>query len=128
MRFSRATVITTGAVASLAVMGAAPAMAAESAIAKSATVFGQVQGAGNHAAAEQSPATSWYGAMNEGGAPWQATPTPLVGVLNGSNVSAAPWQICGSTVVAGVGGSVPLFSPNTVVGDCNNNNTVLINH
>jgi hypothetical protein len=128
MRFSRATVITTGAVATLAVMGAAPAMAATAGIAKSATVFGQVQGSGKHAAPDTSMA-DLYGMNGTGswGAPWQAQPQPFIGVLDGSVVNAVPWQICGSTVMAGVGGAVPLNSPNTVLGGCNNANTTLIN-
>ncbi len=136
MRISKAAVITTGAIATLAVMGATPAMAAEGATAKAGTVFGQVQQGGKHRAADEASskgASSWMyspeqGGGSWGGAPWNVHPQPLIGVLDDSVVNAAPWQVCGATAVAGVGGAVPLFSPNTVIGGCNNADTVLIAH
>ena len=130
MRIHKAAVVTTGAIATLAIMGATPALASTGAAAKNATSFGQVQSGGKHMAKDSVLNPSAYG-MNGGGGwggPWNNNPAPLIGVLNGSVVNAAPWQICGSTTVAGVGGAVPLFSPNTVLGDCNNANTVLIGH
>jgi hypothetical protein len=130
MRISKAAVVTTGAIATLAIIGATPALASTGSAAKNATSFGQVQSGGKHMAADSALSPSTYG-MNGGGswgAPWNNNPAPLIGVLNGSVVNAVPWQICGSTVMAGIGGSVPLNSPNTVLGGCNNANTVLIGH
>ena len=131
MRLNKAAVITTGAVATLAVMGTAPAMAANASMATSATGFGQlqspIQSSGKHAAPETSM-DDLYGNNGGGwGAPWQQQSQPFIGVLNGTVLNAVPWQICGSTVMAGIGGAVPLNSPNTVLGGCNNANTTLIN-
>jgi hypothetical protein len=126
MRLSRATVITTGAIATLGAFGAAPAMAAAAGTAPATAIVGQLQSTGKHAAPETSSA-DLYGMNGGWSAPWQAQPAPFIGLLNGSVVNAVPWQICGSTVMAGVGGAVPLNSPNTVLGGCNNANTTLIN-
>lgn len=132
MRLTRATVITTGAVAAFVVMGAAPALAsATQGTTKAASSFGQVQSGGKHRAPDAAMADGWntYGPSEGGwGAPWNSHSAPLIGVLDDSVTNVAPWQICGSTTVAGVGGSVPILSPNTVLGDCNNANTVLIAH
>ncbi|MGH3679711.1 MAG: hypothetical protein ACRDT2_05545 [Natronosporangium sp.] len=55
-------------------------------------------------------------------APWDQDPPQILSVGSGSAASAASWQFCGSSGVAGVGGTVPVASPNTVLGDCNNGN------
>lgn len=46
----------------------------------------------------------------------------LVSAGSGSAIIAAPWQVCGSAAVAGVGGVIPVQSPHTMLGDCNNAN------
>lgn len=46
----------------------------------------------------------------------------LVSAGSGSAIIAAPWQVCGSAAVAGVGGTIPVQSPHTMLGDCNNAN------
>jgi hypothetical protein len=56
-------------------------------------------------------------------APWDAKPAPLLSILDNAVINILPWQVCGSTAVAGVGGAVPVNSPNTVLGSCNNANT-----
>src|SRR5882724_4168214 len=135
MRVTKAVVISTGAIAALAAMGSAPAFA--SAVAPeigAATPMTHVLSQGKHHAAVAQDRGAWQyqGGGSTGGpewgAPWNSNPAPLIGVLDDSVTNVAPWQICGSTVVAGIGGSVPLNSPNTVLGDCNNANTVLIAH
>ena len=49
-------------------------------------------------------------------------PQALASVGSGSAVIVAPWQICGSAAVGGVGVTVPVNSPHTVYGDCDNAN------
>ena len=132
MRVTKTIVVTTGAIA-LAAVGGTPAFAAvsmpEIAAANPAT---HVLKQGKHHASNATVARGGWQEYHSDmggpnwGAPWESNPAPIVGVLNGSVTNVAPWQICGSTTVAGVGGAVPLNSPNTVLGDCNNANTILV--
>lgn len=55
----------------------------------------------------------------------QQDPKAVISILDNSRISLADWQVCGSTIVGGVGGTVNLASPNTVIGNCNNANTVI---
>lgn len=49
----------------------------------------------------------------------------LLSLLDYTHVSALSWQVCGSDTVAGVGVTVSALSPDTVMGTCNNDNTVI---
>ncbi|MPZ25069.1 MAG: hypothetical protein GEV12_01090 [Micromonosporaceae bacterium] len=68
--------------------------------------------------AEPAEATEQMGTS----APWDQDPPQILSAGSGSAVSGASWQFCGSSGVAGVGGTVPVASPNTALGDCNNGN------
>jgi hypothetical protein len=132
MRVTKAIVVTTGAVA-LAAAGATPAFAAASTPEIGAAApMTHVLSQGKHHASDATARGGWQQYQSESGgswgAPWENNPAPILGVLDDSVTNVAPWEICGSTVVAGIGGSVPINSPNVVLGDCNNANTILIAH
>lgn len=55
----------------------------------------------------------------------QDTVPGVISILDDSSVNVVPWQVCGSNVVAGVGLSAAVNSAMTVVGDCNNANTLI---
>jgi hypothetical protein len=127
MRITKAAVVATGAIAILAAMGSAPAVAA--AVAPSTDGVASVDHgqpgrdgkAQVDATLAQKLAPGWV-------APWQVTPAPLLSILDGSSLTVLPVQVCGSTAMIGAGAAVPINSPNTVLGDCNNGNSVLLHH
>lgn len=121
MRLTKTAVVATGAIAALAGMGASPVFAAAAMPAPvTATTVDQhsTEAAMDQMWTEGGPA-GWS-------APWDAHPAPLISILDGAVINLLPWQICGSTAVAGVGGAVPIGSPNTVLGSCNNANTAIL--
>jgi len=130
MRIMTATAVATGAVATLAVIGPVPAFAASAhsavAVSSGSAVLTMPTYVGKHRAedgvlnADQMWAAN---APSNWSAPWDAKPAPLLSILDNAVINVLPWQICGSTTVAGVGGAVPVNSPNTVLGSCNNANT-----
>jgi hypothetical protein len=127
MRITKAAIVATGAIAILAAMGSAPALAAAAApnAASAAWSYHTQPGSDGmaqaNAALHQKLAPGWV-------APWQVKPAPLLSVLDGSSLTVLPVQVCGSTAVVGAGAALPINSPNTVLGDCNNGNTALLHH
>ncbi|WP_020522277.1 hypothetical protein [Catelliglobosispora koreensis] len=107
MQIKKAGVVATGALASVAIMGA-PAAAAPSVDASALT-----------------QASTLNLARGGWSAPWDQPAQSAISVGTGSVAQAAAWQICGSAAVAGVGITADLISPNTVFGDCNNGNIKL---
>lgn len=107
MQIKKAGVVATGALASVAVMGA-PAAAAPSMDVSALT-----------------QASTLNLARGGWSAPWDQPAQSAISVGTGSVAQAAAWQICGSSAVAGVGGTLDFTSPNTVFGDCNNGNIKL---
>jgi hypothetical protein len=128
MRMMKATVVATGALVAVAAMSAAPAFAATSSTPSASAAHAAADYVGKHRAESTTAADALWAENAPAGwsAPWDVKPAPLISVLDGSVVNILPWQICGSTVTAGVGGTVPVNSPNTVLGDCNNGNTALV--
>ena len=128
MRIMKATVIATGALAGIATVGA-PAFAAAATSAPSVTAAHAAAGyIGKHRAESATDTADEVWAANAPSnwtPPWEVKPAPLISILDGSVINILPWQICGSTAVAGVGGAVPVNSPNTVLGSCNNANTAI---
>ncbi len=126
MRMIKATTVATGALASIATMTAAPACAATvgSSPAAAHATAGYV---GKHRTESTSAEDALWAANAPSNwtPPWEAKPAPVLSILDGAVINILPWQICGSTAVAGVGGAVPVNSPNTVLGSCNNANTAL---
>src|SRR6186997_3382767 len=109
MQIKKAGVVATGALATVAVMGA-PAAAAPSmdatALTKASTM-NLARGGG------------WD-------APWDQASQSLLAIGSGSVAQIAAWQFCGASAVGGVVGlTLDLDSPNTVFGDCNNGNIKL---
>lgn len=76
--------------------------------------------------AGQSDSTIFWGDCDNANV-WidQQDPTAVISVLDNSRLSVADWQVCGGTVMGGVGVTANLGSSNTVLGDCNNANTVI---
>lgn len=107
MQIKKAGVVATGALASVAIMGA-PAAAAPSVDASALT-----------------QASTLNLARGGWSAPWDQPAQSAISVGTGSVAQAAPWQVCGGQAVWGVGGVVDALSPNTVMGDCNNGNIKL---
>ncbi len=108
MQIKKAGVVATGALATVAVMGA-PAAAAPSMDATALT-----------------KASTLNLAKGGWGAPWDQEPQSVLAVGSGSVVQALAWQFCGSSAAGGVGAiTVDLASPNSVFGDCNNGNIKL---
>jgi hypothetical protein len=130
MRMLKATAVATGALASLATLSAAPAFAAAVTAPAATSAHAGADYVGKHRTESATDSMDALWAANAPSnwiPPWEAKPAPLISILNGSVINILPWQICGSTVTAGVGGTVPLNSPNTVLGTCNNANTTLVN-
>lgn len=129
MQVRKVAVVATGALATAAAIGSTPAFAADNAGTPEvapATV-GVLDYEGKHRASDEAMrevAEYWLTAAPEQAwtAPWEQEPPQILSVGSGSAASAASWQFCGSSGVAGVGGTVPVASPNTVLGDCNNGN------
>jgi hypothetical protein len=127
MQVRKVAVVATGALATAAAMGS-PAFAAASQ--GSPEVAPAITGLLNLEGAQQASdetmrdlAEYWLTAHPEQGTPpWAQEPPQILSVGSGSAVSALSWQICGSSVVAGVGATIPIASPNTVLGDCTNAN------
>lgn len=108
MQIKKAGVVATGALATVAVMGA-PAAAAPSMDATALT-----------------KASTLNLARGSWAAPWDQDTQSLLAIGSGSVAQIAAWQFCGSSAVGGVVGvTLDLDSPNTVVGDCNNGNIKL---
>jgi hypothetical protein len=107
MQIKKAGVVATGALATVAVMGA-PAAAAPTMDASALTQTSALNVARG----------GWS-------APWDQPAQSAIAVGSGSVAQAAAWQICGSAAVAGVGGTLDFTSPNTVFGECNNGNIKL---
>jgi hypothetical protein len=144
MKVMKVAVVSTGAVATLAAMGSAPAFAAgHNALMGKATAIVADQAkpavAGKHRApvadTQQAADVQQQGVTRGGwttyGHDSQESPgfnynASLLSLLDGSVTNLLPWQICGSTVPLPLSLAIPLQSPNTVGGDCNNANTVLI--
>jgi hypothetical protein len=129
MQVSKVAVVATGALATAAAMGSTPAFAADSegSAAVAPATVGVLDYDGKHRASDEAMrelAQHWLAVAPEQGrdAPWDFEPPQLLSVGSGSALSALSWQICGSSVVAGVGATVPIASPNTVLGDCTNGN------
>lgn len=108
MQIKKAGVVATGALATVAVMGA-PAAAAP------------------HADATALTKASTLNLAKGGGwdAPWDQPAQSAIAIGTGSVAQGAAWQICASSAVAGVGITADLDSANTVFGDCNNGNIKL---
>jgi hypothetical protein len=109
MQIKKAGVVATGALATVAVMGA-PAAAAPSMDATALTKASTLNLARGG---------SWD-------APWDQDAQSLLAVGSGSALHIAAWQFCGASAGgAVVGVTLDLDSPNTVLGDCNNGNIKL---
>jgi hypothetical protein len=119
MQMKKAGVVATGALATVAIMGA-PAAAAPSTDASAltqatSTTEGKTS-AMRQVGANQLKLARGGGFDNNGwDAPWDIDSAAVVGVLNGTVVNVAALQQCGSTSGNVVGISVPITSPNTVV-------------
>lgn len=127
MQVRRVAVVATGALATAAVMGSTPAWAAGSEAAPEVAsvpvdvLAGDVtQRASDEAMREL--AEQWLTVVPEQTwpAPWETEPPQILSVASGSAASGLSWQVCGAAGVGGVGGTVPVGSPSTVLGDCNN--------
>ncbi|WP_155374906.1 hypothetical protein [Catellatospora vulcania] len=120
MQMKKAGVVATGALATVAIMGA-PAAAAPSTDASALTNASTSTTEGKTSAMRQVGANQLNlargGGFDNNGwdAPWDVDPQALVALLNGSVVNVAALQQCGSTSGNVVGISVPITSPNTVV-------------
>lgn len=119
MQMKKAGVVATGALATVAILGA-PAAAAPStdasALTKASTSTEGKTSAMRQVGANQLKLAKGGGWDNGGwDAPWDVDPQALVALLNGSVVNVAALQQCGSTSGNVVGISVPITSPNTVV-------------
>jgi hypothetical protein len=138
MRMTNAAVVATGALATLTAFTAAPVFAdtvvpaVAAGPAASSAVSLMPDFTGRHRAAEQQPRTAdelWAAkAPSNWPAPWDTHPAPLLSILDNAVINILPWQICGSTVSLPVSAAVPLQSPNTVLGDCNNANTTSVSN
>lgn len=119
MQMKKAGVVATGALATVAIMGA-PAAAAPStdasALAKASTSTEGKTSAMRQVGANQLKLARGGGFDNNGwDAPWDVDPQALVALLDGTVVNVAALQQCGSTSGNVVGISVPITSPNTVL-------------
>ncbi|MEV0458896.1 hypothetical protein [Catellatospora methionotrophica] len=117
MQMKKAGVVATGALATLAILGA-PAAAAPT----DASVLGASSTEGKVSAMRQVGANQLQLARGGGSwdndgwdAPWDIDPQALVSTLNGTVVTTAPFQGCGSTAAFGAGAAAPITSPNTLV-------------
>lgn len=138
MRITNAAVVATGSLATLTALTAAPvyadtvAPATAVAPAASSAVSLMPDYIGKHRAAEQQPMTAdqlWAAkAPSNWPAPWEVHSGPLLSILDNAVINILPWQICGSTVSLPASVAVPLQSPNTVLGDCNNANTTSVSN
>jgi hypothetical protein len=129
MQVSKVAVVATGALATAAAMGSTPAFAVDSegTPAVAPATVGVLDYEGKHRASDEAMrelAEYWLTVAPEQtwAAPWDQEPPQILSLGSGSALSALSWQICGSSVVAGVGATVPIASPNTVLGDCTNGN------
>lgn len=143
MKVMKVAVVTTGTVATLAAMGAAPAFAAEhnALMGKATSIVADQQATtpapatvGKHRAPASDPARqgivrggwSTYSHDDSEEGPSINNTASLLSLLNGSVTNLLPWEICGSNVSLPLSLAIPVQSPNTVGGDCNNANTVLV--
>lgn len=120
MQMKKAGVVATGALATVAIMGA-PAAAAAPTMDASALTKATSLTEGKNSAMRQIGAGQlqlarggWQGGWD---APWDVDPQALVALLDGTVVNVAALQQCGSTSGNVIGISVPITSPNTVVAD-----------
>lgn len=142
MTVKKVAVVSTGAIVTLATMGA-PAFAAghDAHMGKATAIVADTQAkpaaaVGKHRAPVADTqhrqgivrgGWSTYRQPSEDGTSFDYDAS-LISLLNGSVTNLLPWEVCGSTVSLPLSLAVPLQSPNTVGGDCNNANTVLIGH
>lgn len=133
MQVRKVAVVATGALATAAAMGSTPAFAADStgAPVHVPSVVGVLDYEGKHRASDEAmreAAERWFTTAPEAwSAPWEQEPPQILSVGGGSALSALSWQLCGASAVAGVGGTVPVASPNTVLGYCGNGNLDVAN-
>jgi hypothetical protein len=131
MQIKKAGVVATGALATMAIMGA-PAAAAphtDASALTNTTVLSQagVQEA-NTAAIRQIGANQFAQARGGGNswggwdAPWDIEPQAVLSAGSSSVVNVNPFQSCGSTAANAVGVPFSTFSPNTVLGGCASGN------
>jgi hypothetical protein len=128
MQVSKVAVVATGALATAAAMGSTPAFAADSegAPAVAPATVGVLDYEGKHRASDEAMrelAEQWLTVAPEQtwSAPWEQEPQ-ILSLGSGSALSVAPWQQCASHGPFILGGSLPIASPATVLGDCNNGN------
>jgi len=121
MQMKKAGVVATGALATVAIMGA-PAAAAPSTDASALTkasnsTEGKINMMRQVGASQMMLARGggWQDSNGGWDAPWDIDPTALLSTLNGTAVTTAPFQACGSTAAFAVGVTVPITSPNTLV-------------
>ena len=128
MQVSKVAVVATGALATAAAIGSTPAFAADSegAPAVAPATVGVLDYEGKHRASDEAMrelAEQWLTVAPEQAwsAPWEQEPQ-ILSLGSGSALSVAPWQQCASHGPFILGGSLPIASPATVLGDCNNGN------
>src|SRR5690242_1744928 len=104
MRNMTATVLATGAVATIAVLGPVPAFAASASstetVGSGSAVLTIPTYAGKHRAEDgiMSADQAWAAhAPSNWSAPWDAKPAPLLSILDNAVINVLPWQVCGST-------------------------------
>ncbi|GIF95714.1 hypothetical protein [Catellatospora citrea] len=119
MQMKKAGAVATGALATVAIMGA-PAAAAPStdasALTQASTSTEGKTSSMRQVGANQLKLARGGGFDNNGwDAPWDIDSASVVALLNGTVVNVAALQQCGSTSGNVVGISVPITSPNTVV-------------
>lgn len=119
MQMKKAGAVATGALATVAIMGA-PAAAAPStdasALTQASTSTEGKTSSMRQVGANQLKLARGGGFDNNGwDAPWDVDSASIVALLNGTVVNVAALQQCGSTSGNVVGISVPIATPNTVV-------------
>ncbi|HEY8471458.1 MAG TPA: hypothetical protein VIL37_02345 [Natronosporangium sp.] len=134
MQVSKVAVVATGALATAAAIGSTPAFAADSegAPAVAPATVGVLDYEGKHRASDEAMrelAEQWLTVAPEQtwSAPWEQEPPQILSLGSGSAVSLAPWQQCASHGPFLVGATVPIASPATVLGDCQNGNIDIAN-
>jgi hypothetical protein len=132
MQVRKVAVVATGALATAAAMGSTPAFAADSGGVPEVApaVLGVLDYEAKHRASDEAMrqlAEQWLTVTPEQtwSAPWAQEPPQILSIGNNAAVSALATQFCGTTAVLGLGTALPVASPNTVLGDCNNANIAI---